>query len=772
VSYLIQRTAGRNLTLTQVSTPTLRIGRGTNQDLRSENPAVALEHAVIESDAAGYVITDKGSITGTYVNGKPVESQRLVKGDAIEIGDLRLEIQLADPAKPLFLRVAPARSTALAVDEDEDEAAPASPVAAAGARVVKAKKFDYVAAYRLKRPWLTKLSLTAILLIVLFAVIGDFLIRPEKQTVFMPGGVSSAHSRARDPQGRVVGSQCNSCHTPFKSVTASKCMSCHPQDVHAQFENDPPSCYTCHAEHRGQTRLAAMSDQRCVDCHANLTQHAKPQLASMTFAEQRYRFDDIARIASFGQDTHPEFRYPPDRNTLRFNHRLHLAAKGIFNGEGRREVLQCAGCHEMVETRGKVDPTPIDFEQHCQSCHKLTFDIRYPNAQVPHGGDPGIVYGFIGSYQGDPSIASRSADEIRRLLAARKQITSDQRAVIAAAQVIKTKCQKCHDIESRGGRLAVRPPVIPTSWLTHARFTHTSHRTMQCETCHSNAKASAATADLLLPARANCTGCHAKNASVAQAASTCVTCHEYHLRPQRPVTASLAQAGMSGLGSGGRMLQGILLATIVILLLVVLVPVGIALFQRLKPERPTGRTSRADPAAPPRERNNNVPVPPTVKNMRAIEVPTDKVLPRTPPDIAPPPPARAPEPSVGATRMEPLPQMKPTVAEGQGTEMVQWYGMLHCTAGPLEGQRFVVEEDGFYIGRDPVLSKVVVNDTRVSKRHVRILPRDGKVWAIDEGSTNGTYLASAPGNRITEVQLKRGDTLILGDNAAVFVYQI
>jgi pSer/pThr/pTyr-binding forkhead associated (FHA) protein len=71
-----------------------------------------------------------------------------------------------------------------------------------------------------------------------------------------------------------------------------------------------------------------------------------------------------------------------------------------------------------------------------------------------------------------------------------------------------------------------------------------------------------------------------------------------------------------------------------------------------------------------------------------------------------------------------------------------------------------------------VLSTVVVNDTRVSKRHVRILPRDGKVWAIDEGSTNGTFLAASPGQRITEVQLKRGDTLILGDNAATFVYQI
>jgi pSer/pThr/pTyr-binding forkhead associated (FHA) protein len=101
--------------------------------------------------------------------------------------------------------------------------------------------------------------------------------------------------------------------------------------------------------------------------------------------------------------------------------------------------------------------------------------------------------------------------------------------------------------------------------------------------------------------------------------------------------------------------------------------------------------------------------------------------------------------------------------------MVQWYGMLHCTQGALEGQRFIIEDEGLYIGRDPALAKIVVPDSRVSKRHVRILPRDGKVWAIDEGSTNGTFMK---GQRITEVQLKRGDALVLGDEAATFVYQI
>jgi len=124
-----------------------------------------------------------------------------------------------------------------------------------------------------------------------------------------------------------------------------------------------------------------------------------------------------------------------------------------------------------------------------------------------------------------------------------------------------------------------------------------------------------------------------------------------------------------------------------------------------------------------------------------------------------------------ATRMAVVPPQQPESGAG-ATEMVQWYGMLQCTAGALEGQRFIIEPAGLYIGRDPSLSQVAIADSRISKRHVRIIPRDGKVMAIDQNSTNGTFLGKPGGERITEVQLKRGDILVLADNAATFVYQI
>lgn len=736
MSFLIQRASGRSLTLVQINTPVLRIGRGTNQELRSENPAVALEHAIVEGDAAGYLITDKGSITGTYVNRKPVETARLVKGDVIEIGDLRIDVQLADPAKPLFLRITVERPNI--VVEEEGEEAPAAVAAAPGVKVVKSRKFDYAGAYKLHRPWLTKLTITALLLIATLAVIGE-VIRPERQKVFMPGGLSSAHSRARDPRtDRAVADDCAACHLPWRSVSSSKCIDCHPQQPHAVSVNNDPDCFACHAEHRGATKLSAIPDTSCVTCHST---HRVP-------------------VSGFGAPKHPDFSYPKDANTLRFDHKLHLAPKGVFNAKGKRTILQCAACHDLT---GAADPKPVTFAKHCHDCHRLGFDTRFPDDEVPHGGDNGIVYGYIAArYSGDRDVIGKPPAEVRRILTARKRVNVDDRAVVLGVKVFEIRCRFCHEVKPRGDRLAVTPPVIPAHWLSGAKFTHDRHRTIDCEKCHQGVRASVLTSDVHMPAQSACTDCHAQNDRTAQARSTCLTCHEYHLRPQRPISkAGLAQAGLGGLGGNGRMLQGILLAVIVVLLLVVLVPVGVALFRRLSPERTPPAREKAPPPPP-----LNLPTS-KIRPMTA-DVPTDKV--NRPPSAPPPPP---PDLTPSAAPVAPPPDRTrvPDAADNasSGTEMMQWYGMLHCTSGPIEGQRFIVEDEGFYIGRDPSLSKVVVPDTRVSKRHLRIVPRDGKVWAIDQGSTNGTFMG---GQKITEVQLKRGDTLILGDNAATFVYQV
>jgi hypothetical protein len=160
----------------------------------------------------------------------------------------------------------------------------------------------------------------------------------------------------------------------------------------------------------------------------------------------------------------------------------------------------------------------------------------------------------------------------------------------------------------------------------------------------------------------------------------------------------------------------------------------------------------------------------------ADSLPAPAAAPRaSAPPAAAPAPAPTPAQSARAEAAEATQMMRKDEASAPtpgGTEMMLWFGMLHCTSGPLEGQRFIIEDDGFYIGRDESLSKVVIPDSRISKRHVRITPRSGKVWAIDQSSTNGTFLGKEGTERITEVQLKRGDTLILADGVATFVYQI
>ena len=220
------------------------------------------------------------------------------------------------------------------------------------------------------------------------------------------------------------------------------------------------------------------------------------------------------------------------------------------------------------------------------------------------------------------------------------------------------------------------------------------------------------------------------------------------------------------------MLGTIILAAIIILLLVVFIPVGIALLRRLGSNEPKPRQPRPAQAAPPPQQQPQPqypppypPPPPPMQPQQAAPQPQPQPKPAAPPPApAPASPPSAPTPM--GTMVEPFD------AGTQGTEMLQWYGMLVCTSGMLEGQRFIVEDDGFYIGRDPALSKVVIPDGRISKRHVRIVPRNGKVHAIDQDSTNGTYLGKAGGERITDVQLKRGDTLVLADGAATFLYQI
>ena len=135
-------------------------------------------------------------------------------------------------------------------------------------------------------------------------------------------------------------------------------------------------------------------------------------------------------------------------------------------------------------------------------------------------------------------------------------------------------------------------------------------------------------------------------------------------------------------------------------------------------------------------------------------------------DVAEVPAASLPDP--GAADFDP----SRTVAITRENTVTISYGYIKFVSGVLAGEQFIVEPEGTYIGRESSLSQIVVADPRISKRHLWIGVKDGRVKIVDQDSRNGTFVNDPKSERITEAVLKSGDTVILGESdVARFEYQ-
>lgn len=155
------------------------------------------------------------------------------------------------------------------------------------------------------------------------------------------------------------------------------------------------------------------------------------------------------------------------------------------------------------------------------------------------------------------------------------------------------------------------------------------------------------------------------------------------------------------------------------------------------------------------------------------------------------PPTPAPTPSPVAARTPspapaPMPSPAPHIMAGDQGMTIDLsrtvaltaddkfpnYGSIHFVSGPLSGQRFEIKADGDYIGRDGGSSQIVIGDPRISKRHVWIGVKNGRVVITDQNSRNGTFVNDPRSARVSEVSLNPGDTVILGESdVARFEYQ-
>jgi hypothetical protein len=135
-------------------------------------------------------------------------------------------------------------------------------------------------------------------------------------------------------------------------------------------------------------------------------------------------------------------------------------------------------------------------------------------------------------------------------------------------------------------------------------------------------------------------------------------------------------------------------------------------------------------------------------------------------DVAEAPPAALPD--SGSMDFDP----SRTVAITRENTVTISYGYIKFVSGVLAGEQFVVEPEGTYIGRESSLAQIVVSDPRISKRHLWIGVKDGRVKIVDQDSRNGTFVNDPKSERITEAVLNSGDTVILGESdVARFEYQ-
>jgi len=73
-----------------LTTQTTRLGRHPDSEIMLDDITVSRRHATIERTPEGYVVTDVGSLNGTYVNQERVERALLRHGDELQVGKFRL----------------------------------------------------------------------------------------------------------------------------------------------------------------------------------------------------------------------------------------------------------------------------------------------------------------------------------------------------------------------------------------------------------------------------------------------------------------------------------------------------------------------------------------------------------------------------------------------------------------------------------------------------------------------------------------------------------
>lgn len=553
---------GEKTETTELSGTTLRIGRGTDNDLHLDNHAVQIHHAVIQEEGERYVLRDLNALSLTSVNDVLVRETTLSEAGTIRIGPYTLRFARPTTIAPLTIEY----------DVLADVVGDAPPTATAPGGLppsppskLRDETFHVVAAYNLQGRYLKQTTISILAVLVVLGGCG-LVYALGKHVVFMPGSISMKH--------RLFANDCARCHAAWKPiltvVSDNNCLGCHsgPPHFSERTLGPAPPCASCHIEHKGQAVLSALLDSTCIQCHADL----KAKEARVPIA---------TRLHSFTAD-HPEFAitvskpgHPPvqrvrldegervtDTATIKLNHRLHL--KPNLMGPDGLEQMSCASCHQ-TDSQGAY-MRPVNYEKDCARCHRLDFDERFPGRTVPHGQTLENVDQFLRVTYAEYYLLRhqselKAQEPARRLPGAPRtkeeiwingMVEGAERLLMGPPGSKSTgKCVLCHGLSrpgeaSRSTQLGETKPhasrmqprmllhtvvktAIPERWLPYSDFDHKAHTVLTCVACHEAAPSSERTQDVLLPSVKSCRNCHFEPGG---ARAQCLTCHTYHDKSQ------------------------------------------------------------------------------------------------------------------------------------------------------------------------------------------------------------------------------------------------
>jgi hypothetical protein len=359
-------------------------------------------------------------------------------------------------------------------------------------------------------------------------------------------------------------------------------------------------CTACHREHVGGASIARLTDATCAQCHADLAAASteSPKFADhVTSFDGDHPDFGAWRGKPLSDPGTLRFNHAAHLNLAKTYDATNPRNAWMRDALVRLQDLQCAACHEPDKDRKYMQA--INYNRHCAACHPLTVPFGDPTARLHHP-SPGESAANVRAEllqrfwkqlaekktatppPDRPEILNRvvpspSADDKERL---QKQVRDAEAQLFAAPDgnaltIIErplfgeSGCGYCHVEQTtpgtrRDGLPVYRAPnisgrwndvsfphekfgpmasrtaaeqVARDRWFPYSKFSHESHRMLNCVECHktsdgTTAEESTKTSDVLMPTKAVCVTCH--NHSNVGVRSDCLECHTYHDRGAEP----------------------------------------------------------------------------------------------------------------------------------------------------------------------------------------------------------------------------------------------